>query len=78
MLMRFQFEKLGSRRPFRKLRYTWENSNEGNFKGVGCEVMDWIYLTQNRVQFRGFVRTVINLWVLYKAGSLFPKKDATS
>lgn len=30
-------------------------------KGMVCEVMDWIYLAQDRVLWRGFANTEISL-----------------
>jgi hypothetical protein len=34
-----------------------------DFKEVGCEVMDWIYLAQVRDQSRALVNTTMNLRV---------------
>jgi hypothetical protein len=34
------------------------------FKELVCEVMDWIHLTQDRVQWRGFANTEIILRIL--------------
>jgi len=30
---------------------------------VGCEVMDWISVVQNRDRWRALVNAVMNLWV---------------
>jgi len=34
-----------------------------NLKGIGCEVVDWIHLAQDRVKWRDVVKTVMNLRV---------------
>jgi hypothetical protein len=35
---------------------------------VGCEVVDWIRLAQDRVHWRAHVNTVMNLWVPLNVG----------
>jgi len=37
-------------------------------KGIGCGSEDWIHLTHDRVQWRDFVDTVMNLRVLKGSG----------
>jgi hypothetical protein len=34
-----------------------------DLRGIGGEVVDWIQLAQDRIQWRALVGTVINLWV---------------
>jgi hypothetical protein len=35
-----------------------------NLREIGCEVVDWMYLAQDRYQWRAVVGTVMNLRVL--------------
>jgi hypothetical protein len=37
----------------------WEDNIKMNLREIGCEVMDWIHLTQNRDQWRDLVYTVM-------------------
>jgi hypothetical protein len=41
--------------------YRWEYNVQMDFREVGLEGVDWIRLTQDRVQWRAFVNTVMNL-----------------
>jgi hypothetical protein len=41
----------------------WEDNIKVDLQEVGCESMDWIELAQDRNRWRGFVNTVMNLWV---------------
>jgi hypothetical protein len=43
---------------------------EENFKGTGCENVDWIHLAQDRVQWLVLVITVMNLRVSQQAWNL--------
>jgi hypothetical protein len=43
---------------------------------VGFKVVDWIHVTQNRVQWWDLLSTVLNLWIPEKVG-LFLTRSAT-
>jgi hypothetical protein len=51
--------KISPRRP----RFRWENNIKMNLKEIGCDCVDWIHLVQDRDQFRGLMKTVMNLRV---------------
>jgi hypothetical protein len=51
------------RRPLGRPRRRWENSIKMDLRELGIDGADWIRLTQDRVQWRGFVKTIINLRV---------------
>jgi hypothetical protein len=40
---------------------SWEDNIKTELKGVGCEDMDWIRLTQDMTQWWAHVNKVINL-----------------
>jgi hypothetical protein len=39
------------------------NSIEINLREIGWDGMDWIYLAQDRDQWRALVNTIMNLWI---------------
>jgi hypothetical protein len=45
--------------PLERPRPTWEDYIKEDFTYVGCEVVEWIYLAQDRVQWRVLVRNII-------------------
>jgi hypothetical protein len=51
------------KRPHGRLRHRWEDSITMYLREIGREVVDWIHLTQNRVQWRTLVNTVMNIQV---------------
>ena len=44
-------------------RRTWDDNIRMNLQEVGCGVMDWIELAQDRDRWRAFVTAVMNLQV---------------
>jgi hypothetical protein len=40
--------KSKGKRPLGRLRFRWENNIKMDLQEVGCEVMDWIDVAQNR------------------------------
>jgi hypothetical protein len=44
-------------------RRMWENNIKMDFREVGIDGANWIWLAQDRVQWRAFVNTVMNLRV---------------
>jgi hypothetical protein len=39
-----------------------------DLRGIGCEVVDWIHLPQDRVRWWAVVSTVMNLWISVNVG----------
>jgi hypothetical protein len=56
-------EKPEEKRPLERPRRRWVDSIKMNLRETGWDGMDWIYLTQNRDQWRALVNTVMNLRV---------------
>jgi hypothetical protein len=44
-------------------RHRWEDNIKTDLREIRCGGMDWINLTQDRDQWRAFVKTVMNLRV---------------
>jgi len=38
---------------------------------IGCKVVEWMHLPQDRDKWRTFVNTVMNLWVPQETGILY-------
>jgi hypothetical protein len=51
------------KRPLGKPRRRWEDNIKVELREMGIDGANWIQLTQNRVQWRAFVNTVMNLRV---------------
>jgi hypothetical protein len=51
------------KRPLGRPRYRWEDNIKMDFKEIGIGGANWIWLTQDRVQWRDLVNTVMNLRV---------------
>jgi hypothetical protein len=68
-LFTFELKKLlliskpEGKRPVGRPRHRWEDNIRRDLQEVGCGGMDWIGLAQDRDRWRGFVSTVMNLWV---------------
>jgi hypothetical protein len=52
------------KRPLGRLRCKWEDNINMDFREIGIDGANWIQLTQDRVQWRAFVNTIMNLRVL--------------
>jgi hypothetical protein len=52
------------KRPRGRPRCRWENNIRMGLREIGWKVVEWMYLAQDRDQWRTFVNTVINLQVL--------------
>jgi hypothetical protein len=46
--LRNAFTILDGIRENKRLRRRWKDNNKVNLKGVWCEYIDWIHLTQNK------------------------------
>jgi hypothetical protein len=51
------------KRPLGRRRSRWEANIKMNLRDIGLDEANWIQLTQDRVQWRAFVNTVMNLRV---------------
>jgi hypothetical protein len=51
------------KRSLGRLRRRWEDNIKMDLKGIGIDGANWIQLAQDRVQWRIFVNTVMDLWV---------------
>jgi len=50
-------------RPLRIPRCRWKDNIKMDLQEVGCAVVDWIELAQDRDRWRTLVNAVMNLWV---------------
>ena len=48
------------KRPLGKLQCRWEDNFNMDLREVGCDAGDWKHLAQDRVQWRAYVRVVID------------------
>jgi hypothetical protein len=56
-------ERPEGKRPLGRPRRTWEDNIKLELREIGIDGTNWIRLAQNRVQWRAFVNTVMNLGV---------------
>jgi hypothetical protein len=49
------------KRPLERPRRRWEDNNEMGLREIEIDGANWIWLAQDRVQWRAFVNTVMNL-----------------
>jgi hypothetical protein len=57
------------KKPLGRPRHRWEDNIRMDFQEVGCGVMDWIELAQDRERWQALVNVVRNLRVPQNAGS---------
>jgi hypothetical protein len=62
-----------SKRPLGRPRRSWEDNIKMDFREIGIDGVNWIRLAQDRVQWRAFVNTVMNLRVPYESRIFFDK-----
>jgi hypothetical protein len=55
--------KPGGKRSFGRPRRRWEDNNKMSLQEVGCGLMDWFDLAQDRGRWRVLVNVVMNLRV---------------
>jgi hypothetical protein len=51
------------KRPLGRSRRRWEDNIKLDLREIGIDGANWIHLAQDRVQWRAFVNTVMNLRV---------------
>jgi hypothetical protein len=51
------------KRPLGRPRSRWEDNVKMNLREIGIDGANWIWLAQDRVQWRAFVNTIMNLRV---------------
>jgi hypothetical protein len=51
------------KRPLERPRHRWEDNIKMELREIGIDEANWIQLAQDRVQWRAFVNTVMNLRV---------------
>ena len=49
------------KRPLGRPGRGWEDNIKMDLQEVGCGIMDWVELAQNRERWQAFVNTVMNL-----------------
>jgi hypothetical protein len=60
---RVLIERPEGKRPLGRSRRRWEDNIKMDIREIGIEGENWIQLAQDRVKWRVFVNTVMNLWV---------------
>jgi len=65
---RFLVGKPEGKRPLERPRHRWEDTIKIDRQEVGCEIMDWIDLTQDRDRWRTPVNAIMNLRLHIKCG----------
>jgi hypothetical protein len=53
--------KPGGNRPLGRPRHRWIDNIKMKFMEIGCGVVDWIGLAQDRYRWRALVNAVMNL-----------------
>jgi hypothetical protein len=51
------------KRPLGRPTPRWEDNIKMDLRDIEIDGANWIHLAQDRVQWRAFVNTAINLWV---------------
>jgi hypothetical protein len=51
------------KRPLERPRHRWEDNIKMDLREIGIDGANWIRLAQDRVQWRAFVNTVMNIRV---------------
>jgi hypothetical protein len=59
VIYRVLVERPAGQRPLGKPKYRWEDNIKMDLHDVGCVVMNWIRLAQDRDRWRVFVKAVI-------------------
>jgi hypothetical protein len=54
-------ERSEGKRPLGRRRRRWEDNIKMDLREIGFDGANWIWLDEDRVQWRAFVNTVMNL-----------------
>jgi hypothetical protein len=54
------------KRSLRRPRRRWEDNIKMDLREIRIDGANWIRLAQDRVQWRAFVSTLMNLWLPYR------------
>jgi hypothetical protein len=65
-MYRVLVEKPEGKRLLRRPRRRWEDNIRMDLQEMGCGVMAWVGLAQERDRWRTIVNAVMNLWIQYK------------
>jgi hypothetical protein len=60
---RISVERPEGKRPLGRPKQRWENNVKLDLREIGIDGANWIWLAQDRVQWRAFMNTVMNLQV---------------
>jgi hypothetical protein len=52
-----------SKTPLGRPRHRWEDNIKMDLREIGIDGANWIWLARDRVQWRAFLNTVMNLWI---------------
>jgi hypothetical protein len=63
------------KRPLGRPRRMWEDNIKMDLREIGIDGANWIQLAQDRIQWRTFVNTVMNLWVPLRKPAIFWQSD---
>jgi hypothetical protein len=64
-------EKPEGKRQLRRPRRRWKGKIKMDLREIGWSVMYWIYMAQDKDQWRALVNTAINPWVPCNVGNFF-------
>jgi hypothetical protein len=62
-IYRFLIEKPEGKKPLGRPRRRWDDNIKTDLREMAIDGTNWIRLAQDRVQWRAFVKTVMNLRV---------------
>jgi hypothetical protein len=61
------------KRPLGRPKHRWEDNIKLDLREIGIDGANWIRQAQDRVQWRAFVNTVMNLRIPYRKQDIFEK-----
>lgn len=67
-------KSLNGRGCLQKTRHIWKANTENDLKGIIREIIDWIHLAQNSVQWPAVLHMVMSLGLPQKPGKFLTKR----